>query len=110
MMDISEQARRYIEAFNAHNIEALTDMLSEKVELKDWEVQLEGRATVLEHMRTIFNNVPAIRADVIDIISAKNACVLLLSIFIEEGVSLQVADVLKFDTNGTIVSVHAYKR
>lgn len=110
MMDLGEQARKYIEAFNAHNIEALTDMLSEAVVLEDWDVQLEGQAAVLEHMRTIFSSVPAIRADIIDIISAKNACVLLLSIFVEEGVSLQVADVIRFDTSGTIVSVHAYKR
>ena len=55
-------ARRYFEAFSNKDINTLTNMFSDEIYLRDWEIDTKGKRNVTLATENIFKSVDSITA------------------------------------------------
>ena len=90
-------------------MEALGKLFSDDVNLKDWEIDVYTKQTVLEANQNIFNSVSVIHAEVLNIECTDNNVYAELLIHVD-GKVLKVLDVLTIDENNKIMKISAYRQ
>ena len=83
-------------------------MLSNDVQLKDWEIEEKGVENVLKVNKNIFESVKSIEVTPVKIYVEKNIVIAQLLININKEV-LHVVDIIEFNKSGMISSIRAYR-
>ena len=113
MNNLEELSRKYFEVWNSHNSKNVGDLFSENGSLRDWELLAEGRENVVNANQNIFNNVPKIKCEIINVHVSTNTNTVCAEIFVhlnnESGEKLKVVDVIEYDEDSLIKSLRAYK-
>jgi hypothetical protein len=111
-VDHVDLLNNYFNLFSNKDINGLREMFSEDVELIDWEIHSNGIENVINSNQNIFNSVETIRVELKNIyenISEKSFCCEIL-ISINDELDLKVIDIIRFNENGKIKQISAYKQ
>jgi hypothetical protein len=103
--------RRYFNRFSNKDITSLSEMFSEDVALKDWEIESNGKSNVVDSNQKIFDSVETIKVSLVSIYKKENcedySCEILIDVNGSE--KLNVIDLISFDKSGLIEKVKAFK-
>mgnify|MGYP003646352132 CR=1 FL=1 len=100
----------YFSAFSNKNIDLLSDMFSDDVELTDWNISVKGKQDVIMANENIFNSVNTIKVTPISFFSnGSSTYLVLICILINEDQTLNVSDVIRFNDEGLIESICAFE-
>jgi hypothetical protein len=99
----------YFARFSEKDLLALSEMFSETVTLRDWEIHRTGKEDVLGANRNIFDNVKTIQVMPLAMYEENQTVVAELEIIINGQDKLFVVDVITFDEEEKIVSIRAYR-
>jgi steroid delta-isomerase len=106
-----ELACNYFEAFSNKDLDKLTELYSEVVTLADWEpLFFDGKESVLSANKTLFDSVQSVNILVKRIGSNDKNVFAEIDILINGDTQLFVVDILRFNEDGKINSIRAYKR
>ena len=106
---INELAVKYFEAWNNHDLGALSEISSEEVTLRDWEISVSGKSDFLKANSKIFKNNPGIKAELKGFFINGNEIVAILDISSHASDDIHpVVDHIKFENN-KIASITAYR-
>jgi limonene-1,2-epoxide hydrolase len=105
----SQIAILYLKAWSEKDIETIESMLSDTIELTDWEGSIAGRAQVIAFNRQLFSKLNHVRLDIERIAIGQDTVIAEITITLDAQVSIHVVDVLEFDGN-KIKQIRAYKR
>ena len=113
-MGLVQNSERYLRAFSNRNIEILSEMFAEDVELHDWNASIIGKKGVLEFNRALFVEFEEIEVEIKNIIHLRSdnlAAVefdLCLRNSVEE-IMIPVVDIIGFGEGNKILFVRAYR-
>ena len=108
-MNLKQLSEQYFETFSNKDLEALSEMFSDEVSLRDWEIQASGKSAVVAANENIFSSVETINVEPTHIYCDNNTVIAELNITVNGEVELLVTDVIEFDDNGKITNIRAYK-
>jgi hypothetical protein len=109
-MKYQNQLIEYFKIFSCKNIELLSEMFSDDIELVDWDISAKGKSEVIQANKNIFDSVSTIEIVPIHFYSNSNTSYAVqISICIDSNEILKVIDVIKFNNDGLITSINAYK-
>jgi hypothetical protein len=110
-MDIKQLTINYFNAWNNHDLDKLKDLFSDSCSLREWDINVSRKEKVIEANSNIFNLLPYIRANIINIYIDNNSKTTVSELIIElnENDKLKVIDVIAFNSNGSIETIRAYK-
>ena len=110
------KAKQYLGAFAAKDIETLTEMYADGVEMADWTCHLFGRTNVLRANGNFFETTSLININIQNTayrdkyIYVEFVMVVFPADTSQTPYVLNIIDVIQFDSYGKIKSVKAYKR
>ena len=107
--NLTVKAKKYFQYFSEKNIKELSDMFSENVELKDWDVELKGKKKVISGNKNIFNAVSKLNVEVHSISQVDSRVYAEITVFADSE-AIPVIDIIDFDKESKIKSITAYKR
>tara|TARA_Y100001973_G_C5040232_1_gene252414 strand:- start:296 stop:628 length:333 start_codon:yes stop_codon:yes gene_type:complete len=108
-MNIKHTARNYFSKFEQKDLEGLSDMFHENVSLKDWNICVDGKQSVLDANADIFNSVGELRVNVENLYISDMTVVAELSIYVNNDPALPVVDIINFNSDMKIKSIVAYR-
>lgn len=101
---------KYFEVFSDKNIDKLSEMFSDDVELKDWNIFASGKKNVVDANRDIFDSVNSIHVTPIQFYSnSETSYAVQIFILVNGKEKLDVIDVIEFNNAGLIESINAFK-
>ena len=104
----SDTLRAYFSSFESKDLNGTVAFLSERVHLTDWTGDYVGKQSVSKYMLSVFHSAPSLGISVTDIFSVDDFWICFL--VVRAGASsTRVIDVVKFDMNGFIESVQAFR-
>ncbi len=108
-MSLENLANEYFKAFSNKEIDTLSKLYSEEVNLRDWKVDINGLENVLNANKETFRKLPNIKINLISIASTNNKVFSEIIIDLDDSSSIQVVDIIEFDSKLKIRKVKAYK-
>lgn len=99
---------KYFHDFETKNLDGVSEILTDNVQLKDWNLDLVGKETVLNAVSDIFSNFEKIKIDINRMTMDNSCCMAEITISLD-NLRLKVVDVLEFEKN-KIISIRAYKQ
>ena len=112
MNDLKDLALKYFETFSRKDLAGLAVMFDDHVSLRDWEVSVSGKTSVLGTNKNIFDNVETITVTPLRLHQDTNtvAAEILIDVYDNNGVAvtLLVVDVIEF-VGDKIKSIRAYR-
>lgn len=105
-MDLKKITETYFKFFEEKRIEDLSNLYSDEISLKDWELDLKGKKKVLKANASLFEL--EFSVVVYSIYQSENKTFNEIAIFINNNV-LKIIDVISFDEQGLICDIKAYK-
>ena len=102
-------AKTYFEAFSNKDINILTNMFSDEIYLRDWEIDTKGKRNVTLATENIFKSVDSIIAAPQNIYQVERTIISELEITINNDEVILVVDIIQFDQHNLIESIKAYK-
>ncbi len=101
---------KYFEVFSDKKIDIISEKFSDEVELVDWNISVSGKEKVIEANNSIFSSIETIQVTPISFYSnSETSYAVQISILSNGEEKLDVIDVIKFDNNGLIKSIVAFK-
>ena len=110
-MNLSDLVKEYFLKWNSKDIKGLSNLFSENINLRDWNIDIKGFDNVLEANVKIFNDVPEINAEIVNLFESKNSKTVVAELIINlnKNESIKVVDIISFNNNNKIKSIMAYK-
>ena len=110
-MDNKEKVLKYFQYFSNKDIDSLSKMFSEDIRLVDWEIAETGKEEVIKANQRIFDSVETIQVKPLYFYyDDEDSFAVEILIVVNEKEFLEVVDVIRFNEDGLIDSVKAYKR
>ena len=107
--NLSQYVKDYFNAWSNKDIKSLSYMMSEEVQLTDWNISdCRGREAVLSANQNIFDEVKNLSVEVHELSHNNNTVFCQLTIGVENE-KIPVVDIIKFDKNSKIKSITAYR-
>lgn len=108
MDDLTANSIAYFQSFENENIEQLKNLYADTVSLIDWDGQWDGKSNVIARNRSFFddNDFTVIRRET-DVVGQKTYNRIELQI--QGGDTLDIMDVITFDSDNKIFEIKAYK-
>ena len=100
----------YFELFSNKDLKGLEEMFSDEITLRDWEVFESGKLNVQQINKDFFSKVKSISVNPINMYCDNETVISELEVIINNVDRIFVVDIIKFNKNGEITNVHAYKR
>lgn len=100
--------QQYFDAFTNKDLEVIQSLLADDVSLLDWNVQVHGKADVINVFANIFSSFNTIKVDIINSIIDGNQAAVQINIQLDD-INLKVMDVISF-TSTSITKIDAYKQ
>ena len=102
--------REYFQFFSAKDTASLAKMFAKEIVLMDWDNRSEGRDDVLNEVNRIFASVETIDITLISFfIGLHNSFAAHISISLDGQEAINVIDTIKFDYDGKIIMINAFK-
>ena len=108
-LKIADLSKLYFYAWQNKSIDLLYDILDDHVKLIDWELNIEGKKSVLDHNQTFFQKVGELKVDIVRLIHDESTAMAELIVKVD-NFTIPVVDVLTFNKNYKIEKITAYKR
>lgn len=111
MSKLKELCDLYFNLFSNKNLEKLTELFSDEIVLKDWNVQVIGKYAVRQEYKNIFNDNPyPIKVQTLKYYEEENTVCCEIILIINNGeFNEEVIDVITFNENDLIKKIKAYK-
>lgn len=109
MSKYKEIARQYFSSFSNKDAAGLAELFAEDVGLRDWEIAVSGKSSVLQANQNIFDTVGSIEVIPVLVVEEGDVVIAQLEIILNGKENLRVVDILRFASDGTIRQVTAYK-
>lgn len=101
----------YFQKFSNKDIDGLKEMFSEDVRLTDWDIAEAGIDDVVAANQRIFESVESIVVKPLYFYyDNEDSFAVEILIVVDEREFLEVVDVIRFDSEGKIDSIKAYKK
>lgn len=109
-MKNKESVLKYFETFSNKDMDELEKMFSDDIVLIDWNFYSVGKADVVKDFETIFRDVDTIQVTPVKFYShSDNDYAVQIKILVGGQDTLEVIDTLKFNDDGLIKYIEAYK-
>lgn len=109
-MKNKESVLKYFETFSNKNMYELEKLFSDDIVLIDWNFRSEGKEDVVKDFETIFEDVDTVQVTPIKFYShSDNDYAIQIEILVNGQETLEVIDTLKFNDDGLIKYIEAYK-
>lgn len=109
-MKYKETLDKYFESFSNKDVDTLATMFADDVVLTDWSIFAGGKYAVVSKNQNIFDAIDTIQVTPLTYYSnSDNSYAVRINILIDGTNKLEVIDVIKFDDNGLINYIEAYK-
>jgi hypothetical protein len=108
-MTPAEILTRFLQAYEARDIDAIAPMLADEVRLQDWNLVAEGKPAVLAETLRNFRDADHLRIEVRQLYEAEGCAAARLRIVVDRSIELEVVDTIEVDRHGRIRSIRAYK-
>jgi len=108
-MDYKNLALNYFYRFSNKDIQSLKTMFDSRITLKDWNINAQGMAEVINANQDIFDQVSSIRVTPRALYEQHQTVVAELEIVVDDREHLAVVDVITFNEKGLITGIRAYK-
>jgi len=105
---MKEIVERYFAFWNEQNLVGLASLFDESITLRDWEISVSGRDNVVDANKNIFEAVPEIKIEVLDLAVSENKIMAEIKVDLANGDYLEVVDIIELK-NDKIKAVKAYK-
>jgi hypothetical protein len=102
-------AKKYFEAFEKKDINAIRELFDPDVKLRDWEISVSGIDSVLAATNEIFCSAESISIKLICIIQSPAFVVVELDISIDNINPIHVVDLIEFSSTGKICAIRAFR-
>ena len=110
-MNLKKYTHSYFEAFQNKRLDILEQMFADRITLNDWMVDLVGKEEVLEFNKNTFAKIQKINISPLNVYIDSNTTISELVIDINNGgETIFVLDIIKFNQQGKISSIVAYKK
>ena len=103
-----ETALLYLKKYEEKDLEAISEMFSEDIFLRDWKIKVEGKEKAIEETRKNFQNAETIKIEVLSCLENKDTIAAELKIIINKHEELTVVDVINMNSEGKINSIKAF--
>lgn len=107
-MSNAQQFFIYLNLYAAKDLANISDLFSEEITLRDWNISVSGKAAAVAETRKNFESAHSIVIEPLHLYEATGAVAGELRITVNETEILHVMDVLTFDDAGKIKSIRAY--
>ena len=102
-------ARRFLAAYASKDLAAIAAELSDDVLLRDWNLEVRGRAAFLAETRRNFDNAVTIAIEMLHLHATDRSVAAEVLITVDEHIRLRVVDVFELDDAERITAVRSYK-
>lgn len=110
-MSNKEKVITYFQKFSNKDIDGLKEMFSEDVRLTDWDIAEAGIDDVIAANKRIFDSVDTIVVKPLYFYyDGEDSFAVEILIVVDEKEFLEVVDVIRFNEDGLIDSIKAYKK
>ena len=109
-MNLKDKVETYFRLFSEKNIENLSDLFSNEIILKDWEILAIGKKEVISANKKIFSSVQSICVNLKEFYQQDNVTTCLIEIEINNEEIIKVIDIIKFNEEFKIKEISAYKQ
>ena len=109
MSKLKELALNYFDAFSKGDTVALRCIFSDKICLRDWNIDAVGIESVIMENSNIFKALKDINVEVINLYEDAHTIVAELAISANGIPAIKVVDILNFNEEQKITSIKAYR-
>lgn len=106
--DTEDLARRFLAAYAAKDIGAIGTLVAEDVLLRDWNLEVRGRAAFLAQTQRNFDNADSIAIEVLHVHATASSAAAEVLITVDTDIRLRVVDVFAIDPAGLVTAVRSY--
>lgn len=107
-MDYINKANLYFQYFKSKDIVSLSDLFSNNIILKDWNINVNGYKNVVNQNKLIFDSLGDFDLLVKKLSQVENIVFAEIEIITNKEVTI-VLDKLEFDSDGKIFKITAFK-
>lgn len=107
-MTHADTFRHYLQRYAARDLDGVAALFADQIQLRDWNLSVQGKAAALAETRRNFDNVQSLQIDILSLFETADGVAGELRILINGRDELYVVDVLRFDADGRIHQIHAY--
>ena len=99
----------YLRHYARKDLEGISGMLSPDVILRDWNLSVSGKEAAVAETAKNFQDAFSIEIEILTTYVSEQGAAGELRITVNDTIHLFVVDVLTFNKEGLITSIHAYK-
>ena len=107
--DAEALARRFLAAYAAKDLDAIAAVLSDDVLLRDWNLEVRGRAAFLAETQRNFDNADTLAIEVLHLHATERSVAAEVLITVDGTIRLRVVDVLDIAPDGLVTAVRSYR-
>jgi len=106
---LTHKVTEYFDAFSKTDIPRVGSLLSNDVCLRDWTVDAKGIESVLCEIANIFNSLSQLQINIVNLYESNSTVIAELIISAKEIESINVVDIIRFNSDEKICHIRAYK-
>ena len=106
--NLSSICEEYFELWSSKNLDALSNMFSDNIHLKDWNTENFGKDSVLKANEEIFSAVEKLSVDIRSLSHVDNKVIAEITV-VADSETIPVVDIIKFNKESKIESIVAYR-
>ena len=107
-INLKKTVKQYFKSFNNHSSIQLSKLFANNIQLRDWEVNLQGKKAVLLHNNKIFRENKKINVKILKLFTKNKIVVAELFISINKRKNINVVDILTYNNKYLITSIKAF--
>ncbi len=110
-MNFEILTNNYFEKWNSHNLSDIIELFSEDSNLIDWNIKVKNKTKIKNTLNDIFTNCPDIRCEIlkVHISESTKTSITEILVHVNKNEILDVVDIIKFNDEGKIVNLKAFK-
>jgi len=98
----------YLKKYSEKDLQAIGEMFSEHIILRDWKIRVSGKKNALQETLKNFEAADTIAIEVLATYENENTVAAELKIVVDDSEELYVVDVMTVDADHKIESIRAY--
>lgn len=99
---------QYLDRYAAKDLEAVASMFDEKILLRDWKISVKGKSIAVEETQKNFESATSIEITTLAMHCTEQTAIAELKIIVDHAEELYVVDIISFNQQEKISSIHAY--
>ena len=108
MMSYQDQFVAYLTHYANKDIAKISAMLAEDVTLRDWNISVSGKASVIAETEKNFQAADTVEIEILHLYAAEQGVAGVLRIIVDGTTILYVVDVVSFNADGKIKAIRAF--